>query len=582
MRRLLFAVILLGAVVTVPTTVGASDKKVTFTVGQLQNVDSLNVTLGALVIDYEVWNLIWPSLTNMAAKDFSPEPAMAESWSSSSDGLTWTYKMRPNMKWSDGQPMTADDVKYTIDRANAEQWNSHISITGNLTATIVDANTLQIKTSVPDPRLPALGAYILPKHIYEKVSAEDLPNYTATDKIGGGPFMLDEVQDDFTRLVRNPNWYGKKPAIDEVIFRFYADANAEFQALKSGEIDALDGVPEQSYASIENSDTIEGIAGNQGGFSELSMNSGCSSSPGDGHPALKDKKVRQAINYAIDRKLLVEKTLVGHGTPGTAIVPSADPSWDLKIADDKLYTYNPDKAKALLDEAGWKDTNGDGVRDKDGKELRLRYFDRTEGDAGKNTDFVTGWLKDVGIATDVKSMDDDALAAVIGQNEFDLFTWGWVPFVDPDSQLSDFTTEQATTDPEVVGYNDANWCNAEYDTLYQQQHVELDPAKRHEIVQKMLEIFYEEAPYAVFYKYDDLQAIRSDRWENFVRQPEKTGPVLFTNTSPAYIELRPKGGGSSGSTSTGLFIGIGAAVVAIGAGGLWFRSRRKGSDDERE
>ena len=582
MRRLLFAVLLLGAVVTVPTAARAADKKVTFTVGQLQNVDSLNVTVGGLVIDYEIWNLIWPSLTNMAAKDFSPEPAMAESWSSSSDGLTWTYKMRPNMKWSDGQPMTADDVKYTIDRANAEQWNSHISTTANLTAKVVDANTLEIKTSVPDPRLPALGAYIIPKHIYEKVSAADLPNYTAQDKIGGGPFMLDEVQDEFTRLVRNPNWYGKKPAIDEVIFRFYADANAEFQALKSGEIDALDGVPEQSYASIENSDTIAAIAGNQGGFSELSMNSGCSSSPGDGNPALKDKRVRQAISYAIDRKLLVEKTLVGHGIPGTAIVPSADPSWDLKISDDKLYKYDPEKAKALLDEAGWKDTNGDGVRDKDGKELKLRYFDRTEGDGGKNTDFITGWLKDVGIATDVKSMDDDALTAVIGQNQFDLFTWGWVPFVDPDPELSYFTKDQATTDPEAVGYNDANWCNDEYDSLYQQQHVELDPAKRHEIVQKMLEIFYEESPYAVLYKYDDLQAIRSDRWENFVRQPEKSGPVLFTNTSPAYLELRPKGSGSSGGTSAGLFVGIGIAVVAIGGGGLWFRSRRKESDDERE
>ena len=422
----------------------------------------------------------------------------------------------------------------------------------------------------------------MPKHIYEKISADDIPNYEAHDKIGGGPFMLDEVQEGFTRLVRNPNWFGKEPAIDEVIFRFYADDNAQFQALLSGELDALDGVPEQSYASIENSDIITGIAGNQGGFSELAMNSGCSSSPGDGHPALLDKKVRQAINYAIDRELLVEKSLVGHGIPGTAIVPSADPSWDLKISDDKLFKYNPDKAKALLDEAGWKDSNGDGVRDKDGQELKLRYFDRTEGDGGVNTDFVAGWLNDIGIATEVTSMDDDALTEVIGQNEFDLFTWGWVPYVDPDPMMSYFVTEQATVDPEAPGYNDANWCNDEYDALYAQQHVELDVAKRHEIVQKMLEIFYEEAPYAVFYKYDDLQAIRSDRWENFVRQPDKTGPVLFTNTSPAYLELRPKDGSSDGGTSAVLWVVIGGAAVAIAGGSLWFRSRRKESDDERE
>ncbi|MDP9463911.1 MAG: ABC transporter substrate-binding protein, partial [Actinomycetota bacterium] len=261
---------------------------------------------------------------------------------------------------------------------------------------------------------------------------------------------------------------------------------------------------------------------------------------------------------------------------------SADPSWDLKVADDKRYTYAPDKANALLDEAGWKDSNGDGVRDKDGTELSLRFFDRSEGDGGQNTDFLTGWLKDVGIATDVTTMDDDTLTAVIGQNEFDLFTWGWVPFVDPDAELSYFVTAQATTDPEVVGYNDANWCNDEYDKLYEQQHVELDVAKRHEIVQKMLEIFYEEAAYAVLYKYDDLQAFRSDRWENFVRQPEKTGPVLFTNSSPAYLELVPKGSDGGDGGSAGLWAGLGGAAVVIAGGSLWFRSRRKERADERE
>ena len=584
MRRLLFAVLLVGAVVTVPTAAAArADENLTFTVGQLQHIDSLNVTVGGLVVDYEIWNLIWPVLTDMAADDFSPLPAMAESWTSSPDGLTWTYKMRPDMKWSDGEPLTAEDVKYTIDRANEEQWNSHISTTANLTAKVIDDSTLEIKTSVPDPRLPVLtNAYILPKHIYEKVSAEDMPNYAAEDKIGGGPFMLDEVTNEFTRLVRNPNWYGKQPAMDEVIFRFYADDNAQFQALQSGELDALDGVPEQSFASIENSDTIEAIAGNQGGFSELAMNSGCSSSPGDGHPALLDKKVRQAINYAIDRDLLVEKSLVGHGTPGTAFVPAADPSWDLKVPDDKLYKYDPAKANAMLDEAGWKDSDGNGVRDKDGKELKFRYFDRTEGDGGVNTNFIVGWLKDVGIATEVTSMDDDTLAAAIGQNEFDLFTWGWVPFVDPDPMLSYFITSQTTTDPEVVGYNDANWCNDEYDALYEQQHVELDTAKRRDIVQKMLEIFYEDAPYAVLYKYDDLQAIRSDRWENFVRQPAETGPVLFTNTSPAYVEMVAKNGSSDSGRSAALWVGVGVAAIAIVGGGLWFRNRRKGSDDERE
>ena len=104
--------------------------------------------------------------------------------------------------------------------------------------------------------------------------------------------------------------------------------------------------------------------------------------------------------------------------------------------------------------------------------------------------------------------------------------------------LSYFTSEQVTVDPEEPLYNDANWCNDEYDSLYQQQKVELDPEKRRELVRQMLQIFYDDAPYAVLYKYDDTQGIRQDRWTNFVRQPAETGPVLFTNTSPAYVQLR--------------------------------------------
>src|SRR4029079_14743564 len=153
MRRLLLAVLLIGGLVTVPATEASGADKVTFTVGQLQNIDSLNVTVGGLVIDFEVWNLIWPFLTDMAAKDFSPQPAMAESWTSSNNGMTWTYKIPSGMKGSDGEPMTADDVKYTIDRANEEQWNSHISITQNLTAKVIAANTLAQQSALPDPRL---------------------------------------------------------------------------------------------------------------------------------------------------------------------------------------------------------------------------------------------------------------------------------------------------------------------------------------------------------------------------------------------------------------------------------------------
>jgi peptide/nickel transport system substrate-binding protein len=562
---------------------GAADK-VTFTVGTEQDIDTINPINGVEVIDYEIWNLQYATLTDKAAKDFAVIPGLAESWEISDDGLTVTYKLRDGLKWSDGEPLTAEDVAYTINRSRDEEWVNYTSVTANLDAEAVDDTTVKITSSVPDPKLPVMDVYILPKHVYEKLDADAAYEYDAQDGVGSGPFTVSDVRKgELVRMAKNPNWYGQEPAMDEVIFRIFDTVEGQYQALKTGEIDAVDDVPVEIFVGLDGSGGIEPIAGTQGDFSELAMNAGCGTL-GDGHPALKDQKVRQAINYAIDRDLLVEKVINGLGTRGVGLPVSANPAWDLKLPDDQQFLYDPDKAKTLLDEAGWKDTNGDGTRDKDGKELVLRLFNRPTVTGPPLAEFTAGWLKDVGIGTKVSEYDDAQLTAVIGKGEYDLFIWGWTPFVDPDPMLSYFTSDQVTTDPEVPLYNDANWCNDEYDQLYEQQKVELDPAKRMEIVQQMLKIFYEDAPYVVFYKYDVLQGIRNDRWTNFVRQPAETGPVLFTNTSPAYVQLQRVAGSDSGGSNAGLIIGVAAAGVAVLAGvGLWTRSRRrKSEDDERE
>ncbi|MGE3687279.1 MAG: ABC transporter substrate-binding protein [Acidimicrobiia bacterium] len=586
--RTMGAVALATAGLMVPIaagTAGAQDT-LTFSVGTTQDIDTLNVTAGFLVIDYEIWNLTLPTLTNKAAADFSIEPALAESWTSSDDGLTWTYTLREGLQWSDGEPLTADDIVYTITRSVEEEWQNHISTTGNLTATAPDERTVVVTSAVPDPKLPILDMYIVPKHVYETISAEDLPNYPADDNISGGPFRIVERREgEFVRLEKNPNWYGDEPAMDELIFRIFENPEAQYNALRAGDLDAVDEVPTQIFPSLVDGaeENITAIGGNQGGFSELAMNAGCEAGIGDGHVALKDQKVRQAINWAIDRDLLVDKVLNGLGTPGVSISPSANPAFDLRVSDDERYTYDPERAATLLDEAGWTDADGNGVREKDGVDLRLRFFDRSVGDASATTEFLTGWLNDVGIATEVQTYDEDTLTAIIGKGEFDLFTWGWVPFVDPDPMLSYLTSEQVTTDAEVVGYNDANWCNPEYDALYEQQKVELDAAKRADLIQQALMVLYTDAPYAVMYKTDDLQAFRSDRWENFVRQPAETGPVLFTNTSPAYLSLTPTDGAGGGDGSNlGLIIGAVAVVAVLGGGGLWLRGRRTKRDDDRE
>ena len=566
------------------STGASAEGELTFSVGITQDIDSLNVTVGFLVIDYEIWNLTLPMLTSKAAADFSILPNMAESWTSSEDGLTWTYKLRSDMKWSDGVPMTADDVAYTINRSVQDGWWNHTTVTGNLTATATDAQTLVVVSSVPDPKLPILDVYIVPKHIYEKISAEELPNYLADDNVSGGPFQIVERKEgEFIRLVQNPNWFGKKPAMDQLIFRTFETAEAQYNALKAGDLDAVDDVPGKIFATIMAGDepNITGIAGNQGSFSELAMNSSCPTGIGDGHVALKDPNVRRAINWSLDRQLMVDKILNGFGKPAVGISASANPAFDYQVEADQTYSYDPAKANALLDEAGWIDTNGDGVRDKDGVELKLRYFDRSVGGGSDTTPFITGFLKDVGIATDVKTFDEDSLAAIQSKSEFDLYTWGWSPYADPDNMLSNFTSSAVPTDPAVGGYNDGNWCNAEYDALYEKQNVELDPVKRADLIQQMHKIFVNDGPYAVLYKYDNLQAFRSDRWQNFERQPAEVGPIMFTQTSSAYLNLEPVSGDSGGGGGTNTIVVIGIALVAAGVVFTLVRGRRKKSADDR-
>ena len=206
-----------------------------------------------------------------------------------------------------------------------------------------------------------------------------------------------------------------------------------------------------------------------------------------------------------------------------------------------------------------------------GQPLKMRYAVRSErARAAPIAEFITGWLKEIGIATTQKIYDDGQLTEVIGRGDYDMFVWGWTPFVDPDPMLSYFTCDQVASDPDdpTNYYNDANLCDPEYDKLYEQQKVELDPDKRMEIVHEMLTRFYSHAVYFPLYYCSPTcrpTARTSSRAGSASRR--RPGPVLFSNTSPSYVTLKPAsadggrgrggGGGDDGGGGAGLIIGLG-------------------------
>jgi len=588
--------VLLAGLALVAAAGAQEDEKAVLTIGLTQDLDSPNVTVGELVSSYEVWNLQYATLTDLAADDFATSPGLAESWSSE-DGKTWTYKLREGLEWSDGEPLTADDIAYTINRSRDEEWLNHSAFVANLKAEAPDARTLVVTSSVSDPKLPGLSVYIVPKHVYEKIGKDEIGKYAALDGVASGAFSLKEwKKGQFWRMEANPNYWRGQVAIDEVVFRVFRNPDAMVAALKSGELDAAHNVPSSSFRELETTEGIVAVEGEQGSFDYLVLNSYAGKPPRDAdkfeepHPALLDLRFRQAIAHAVDKETLVERVLSGIGRPGTAMSPSANPAWIPELTEEEDYEFDLEKAKQILEDAGYRDSNGNGIREHEGKDIVLRYHIRTESEYSKPfAEFITGWLKEIGIDSKFASYDDGQLIEVAGKGDFDLYVWGWVPFVDPDPMLSYFTCDQLSLDASDYSnyYNDTGLCDPQYDAMYKQQNTELDRDERQEIVHDMLERFYRAASYIVLDTSPDLQAYRTDRFEGWVRQPAENdqgvgGPVLFSNSSPSYWNLTPTGeSGSNGGLSSAAIV----ALVIVGLGGagviVWFLVRRR-TAEERE
>ena len=584
MRRLIVSMIAaLVAVSLVPiASAQEEDDQVTLRVGLTQDWEVLNPTSGYTVAAYEVWNLHYATLTDKAADDFATTPGLAESWEEVEPGIEYVYTLREGLTWSDDEPLTAEDVAWNINTGRDQGWDNMVSTVGNIEATAEDERTLRLVSSVPDPKLPTMDVYLVPQHIWEPIATDydAATQYAADDGVGSGPFVITEfTPGQSVVMAANPNywgWEGEEPPYDQVIFRLFENPDAMVAALQQGEIDAAQGFPASSWEALEADPDIEVVAGQQGGFDEIAINGGAAE--GQPHPALLDVEVRRAIAHGIDRPAVIEDLWFGLASPLETMSPSADPKWIPEIPEENQLAYDPDRANQILDEAGYMDTDSDGIREMpDGTNpLVIRHAVNTDGDlAGSIGDLMVGWMEEIGIGVELEAYDQDALFGVIVEGTYDTFFWGWVPFVDPDPMLSYFT------EAEIGNYNDANWFDPAYDALYTEQNQEVDPDRRVEIVHEMLTMFHDSAVYIPMYIAPDLQAYRTDTFEGWVQQPADIGPVMFSNTSPSYVQLTPVGAdaGASGINWL-LWGGIAAGVIVIA--GVFLAMRNRSTADERE
>jgi peptide/nickel transport system substrate-binding protein len=624
--RRLIATVAAATIVAVPAAAvpqAQAADPVVFTVGMLADVDSINPFTGILAESYEIFQLQYSTLLSTSSADFTPDSGLAESWEASADGLTWTYTLRPDLLWSDGTPLTANDVVYTFERilnGRYEQRNYGNYVRNITSVEATDDRTVVMTTREPSPIMERLAVYILPEHVWSSVDAKAVKSFANEPEpgqtlVGSGPFLVVERRTgQFIRMVANDNYYKGRPNVDELVFRVYNNPDALGQALVKGEIDIATGLTADVFSTLEGQEGITTYAGSYSGFNELAFNMGAALTDGtpigDGNPHMQDQKVRLAISHAIDRQQMVDRILDGYGTPGSTIIP---PLYSTLHTDPGTQGYDPALANQILDDAGYP-MGPDGVRiGPDGEPMKYRLFVRSDSDSSvKSGEYFKSYLAAIGIEADIKPVDENALFEIIGRGEFDMFEWGWVVEPDPDYQLSTFTCGKRSYEDGGEIYadlSDSFFCDEEYDALYAQQAVTTDQAARAEIVKQMQQIIYDNVAYVVTYYYDNLEAYRSDRFEGFVGQPEGSGSLLFqygTYTyenvapigsdtggetaapSPGATESADAGGGTtteetSGGSSTGLIIGLViAALVIIGLVIALGRMRSKSSEDSKE
>ncbi len=582
-----------GAAIAQTTSPGEQSKEpVVFTWGTTGEPSSLNPMRGYLALDFYFWTPSYHLLIDFAQKDFSADPSLATNVETSPDSMSFTYTIRDDITWSDGQPLTAEDVAFTLNLYKSSHaylpQNYLTLIDGDVVATDPTHITFRTKepTGLYSGEVPYMYDYILPKHVWEEF---DKPKqYDNVPQVGSGPFVIEEYQTgEFVRMVRNPEWNGPEPHIDEIVTRFFKNFDALAEALKAGEIDFIyDLTAPNIFNSLKEEPNIGTAVGTVPSFDEIGMNTGSAYYPktdtytphGDGHQALTDPDVRRAIRMAIDSETLSEKVWLGYAKPGTAIIPpvsAAGARWE--PTGDEVISWDIPGANQLLDDAGYLDTDDDGVREMPGggEPLEFRYFVRTSDQTTIDAaPFIRSWLKQIGIAADVQAVTSGRLGDIINAGEYELFHWGWFPDIDPDSALSWFTCDQRPPDGHTYGNNDSYYCDSEYDELYAQQRAELDLDKRWEIVHQMQAKYYEDAAYVVLWYSPLLEAYRTDAFTGYQPQPLPQGDLLqgYGGPSKVWWTLRPVGEGTGGGAETrgipgwvwiGVVVGVLVVIAAI-------------------
>ena len=636
--RLLAALGLTGVLLlpTLAMPARAADGKLVLRVGTVQDLDSINPYQTLLVTGYETFELTYNLLVDFGP-NLEPIPGFADKWERAADGKSWTFHIRTGMKWSDGEPATAEDACYSWGLAVAAIADGSNIGAGYLDPNLKDAGVTKVEcpddqtmiayTTDASDRVLQTYLTIIPKHIWGALDYKAIGEAKfEAPLVGTGPYTLAEWKtSEFARFVRNPNYWGTQGAADEIVIQFFKGADTMVQALKAGEIDYARNPNADQLKALQSDPKIKTVVGAANGWTQLAFN-GYGASDGktikDGGPstkALLDPAFRDALGYAIDKKTLVERVIGGFGDVGTTIVPPVLVQWH--VEPDHPRTFDIALARQKLETAGYTlDAQGRRL-DKQGKPISLRlYMPDTDDSYPKLAQFVKDWYGQLGVKVTTQVRDSATLGNIVLPPEagkdytanYDIELWGWGGNPDPNALLQIFRCDA------IGSSSDSQYCNPAYDKMFDAQTAATSSAERKTILAQMQNLIYDQAVYDILYYDANLAAYRTDRFGGWQNQPTSNGTPLFSYGSIDYTlltdatavpsplptvapspvsttvpgssatpapTLGPSSSGATGGAgggSAGLYIGILVAVLVVAGVGLEtvLRRRKRTQKDE--
>jgi peptide/nickel transport system substrate-binding protein len=411
--------------------------------------------------------------------DLNIVPSLAKSWSVSDDHLTWTFELRDDVLFSNGRPMTAEDVVYTFTRmldpatGSGNAW----MLAGVTDVSAQDEHTVTFTLDEPNPGL--LGKLAMNKAV-GIIAQESVEDGTINNPIGTGPFVVTDFQPGVgVQLERNEHhWREGLPYLEGVNIRIIADDTVRNTALISGDVDWVFSVPLQTVERLQEQDDIVVDSVPAGAYYYIGLNLN--------REPLKDPRVRQAIAHAINRENIVQAATFGQAEATQDPIPSSS-AWHYGYAP---YEHDPDRARELLAEAGYAD----------GFELEIMPTTELE-ETVRMAQVIQADLAQVGIRATIRTLEWAEWLEEQGAGNYDTYVLSWNGLIDPD----DYFYAQHRTG---AGFNVTGYSNPEVDALLDQGRRTQDPEERRAIYEQVNQMIVDDAPYIYLYNPLNIQAYR--------------------------------------------------------------------------